>query len=159
MPRRCRRFARVSPNTCPGYRYSGSRRLSANKKFGRGGRTAWGPRDPQFFRVEILPRRRGSSVDEQGYRRSETVQEFLPADRADLPRAVEAGQGQAPKFLRYQRRVVIGDREQPRPPPVTGEEQSPLRRLAGLALEERPKILVGGGRVPHVELDGLPHLD
>src|ERR671914_2547237 len=102
------------------------------------------------------PRSRG--VGEQGDRRGEPVQEVLSADWADLPGTVEARQRQAPELLRYQRRVVVGDREQSRASPVTREEQSSVGRLGRLTLEKRTEILVGGGRVPHVELDGLPDL-
>ena len=53
---------------------------------------------------------------------------------------------------------MVRNREQARPPPVAGEQQRPGRQLR-LPLEEGAQVLVRGGRVPHVELDGLPHLD
>ena len=53
-----------------------------------------------------------SGIDEQGYRRGKAVEEVLPADRSDLPRAVEACQRKAPEHLGNERCVVIRNREQ-----------------------------------------------
>jgi len=80
---------------------------------------------------------------------------FLPPIGPISPRAVESRQREGPELLRTDRRVVIRAREQAGPPPIAGEQKRSGRRHS-LPLEEAAQILIRGGRVPHVELDGLP---
>ena len=79
------------------------------------------------------------------------MQEVLPADRADLAGAEAAGRGHGAQELGDDPGVVVGHAEQSLPAAVAREEQ---RRLGLLAREQRPQVLVGGGGVADVELDG-----
>src|SRR5207253_560736 len=93
--------------------------------------------------------RESSEEDEAG---GEAVQEAPSPDGPDLTSAEGSGQRDRPQQLLDERRVVVGVAEERAAPSVAGEEQ---RSLSGRVTEERPEILVGGGRVAHVELQRL----
>jgi hypothetical protein len=67
---------------------------------------------------------------EQRDRRSEGVQEVLPADGPEFSGAEESGHRDLAQRLRDQPGVVVGPGEQPRTPAVAGEQQGTGRLAA-----------------------------
>src|SRR6478735_3626654 len=95
----------------------------------------------------------GSEQRETG---GEAVEEGLPTDRTDLARAERARDRQRTEELVDDRSVVVGFAEEPDAATVTGEEEGGRRVLTG---EHLPQVLVGRGRVAHVELHRLADHD
>src|SRR5690242_15344027 len=91
---------------------------------------------------------------EQGEAGREAVEEVAASDRSDLPGAERSRQRDRPQQVLHHARVVIGNGEEVTATPVAREQQRGLRVHAG---EHLPEILVGGARVPDVELHGLAH--
>src|SRR5256885_10829310 len=76
------------------------------------------------------------------------------ADRPDLAVAEQARQRQRAEQLAYRPCVVVRRAEEPRAPPVTGEQKR-RRGSAGKPMEHVPQLLVGGAGVADLELQRL----
>src|SRR2546423_7516356 len=86
----------------------------------------------------------------------EAVEEVAASDRSDLPGAERSGKWDRAEQVLHHAGVVVGDGEEVTATPVAREQQRGLGVHPG---EHLPEILVGGARVPDVELHGLAHRD
>src|SRR5207247_1076603 len=97
----------------------------------------------------------GEEADDAG----ETVDEWLFADRADLPVAEEAGGGQRAEILMQGVDVVIGRAVHAFAASETTEQHRAVRpgtlRALALARQQRRQIFRGTLAVAHLELHGL----
>ena len=83
------------------------------------------------------------------------MQEVAAAYGAELTGAEEARERRPVERVGHDPGVVVGGAEQPRAPPVAGEQQ---RRFRVVAAYECSEVLVGRGCVAHVELHGRAHV-
>src|SRR5438552_288643 len=93
---------------------------------------------------------------EQRDRGREAVEEVAAADRTELAGSEETGDLRAVERLGEDAGVVVGLVEEVPAPPVAREQQGGVRLPSG---EEQAEVLVGGGAVAHLELDGGADLD
>src|ERR687898_487190 len=98
----------------------------------------------------------GSRVLEHEHAGGEPVDEAAAADRPDLAGAEHPGEGRGVEQIVDHTSVVVRLAENPLTTSVAREHQ---RAVAVPAREHGAKVLVGGGRVPHVELDGGADVD
>src|SRR5581483_2402908 len=114
--------------------------------------SVFGPRRSLRRAEYPADRQERAPSSEQREARRETVQEVPPADRSDLAGAERARRRDRTEELVDEARVVVGDAEEVTAPAVAREQQ----RGTGVdTTEHLAQVLVGGGRVPYVELHRL----
>lgn len=109
-------------------------------------------------------RMRGSIArSEEGDTRGEAVDVVAPRDGTDFTHGEEAGGGDGPEDGADGADVVMGFLEEARAASVAGDDERGIGGCEGVlgavAREEGFQILVRGGSVPDVELDGLADAD
>jgi hypothetical protein len=76
------------------------------------------------------------------------------ADRTELPGAEHPCQRGGAEQVTDKNGVVVGRAEQPPTAPVAGEHE---RATGGAPGQQGVQVLVGAGRIPHLELHGRTH--